>query len=90
MSFKIGDRVRLLEDQRYDLLAGSLGTVYNATPLVGVFWDGFERGHCGDVPSNRCDGWVVHPHEIELVPVSALDRLEASMNEAIALVEAGS
>ena len=44
--FKKGDRVRLLDDLRPTLLAGSVGTVLednDDAPFVS--WDGFADGH---------------------------------------------
>ncbi|CAB4158852.1 hypothetical protein UFOVP706_35 [uncultured Caudovirales phage] len=101
MSFKIGDRVRLTKTY-YPLANGALGTVcqVEGSTYGGSGLDGEYLGVRLSVPHeelhdcqgncNENHGYYIPVKYIEIIPLSPFDRLEASMNEAIALVEAGS
>lgn len=64
--FKVGDRVRLLEDQD-DLPAGSVGTVVEDDSVPYVEWDGFDGGHSIPFHDDRKSCWAVHEDEIKLL-----------------------
>lgn len=101
MSFKIGDRVRLARSY-HPLALGILGTVcqVDGKTYGGQDLNDKYLGVCFDVPNGAmhdCQGACRNKHGFyiplmyfELAPLSALERLDASIEAAIALVEAGS